>query len=76
MTRTHKLMLGAAAVLVAGAASFPRQIAGAYFSGYPADIGKRSALALCERTSPTFIRFLPSDRAACYARMRNAAPTI
>ncbi len=72
MTLTHKLMLGTAAVLLAGAASFPHEVADIYLGGYPASPERREALRLCHETNPNFVRFLPSDRAACYAQMKNA----
>jgi len=72
MTLSHKILLGLAAVLVAGAASFPHEVAAFYRDGYPADSHKREALDLCKQANPAFVRFLESDRAACYARMKNA----
>ena len=72
MTLTHKIMIGTAALLVAGACAAPHEVGQFYRDGYPADPMKRQALQLCQETSSTFIRFLESDRAACYARMKNA----
>jgi hypothetical protein len=70
MTFAQKLVLGAAAVMLAGAAAFPRELAALYQDSYPTDARKREALAQCQLTTPSFIRFLPSDREECYARMR------
>ncbi len=72
MTLAQKLVLGTAALLLAGAASFPREVAALYHGSYPADARKRDALALCQQNSLAFIRFLPSEREDCYSRMRTA----
>ena len=40
-------------------------------SAYPSEPEKRLALDLCSRSDPTFIRFIPSERAACYQRVSN-----
>ena len=71
MTLTHKILLGAAAVLLTGAASFPSEVAGFYRDAYPADAQKRAALQLCHDINPNFIRFLESDRSACYSRLKD-----
>ena len=73
MTFAQKLVLGGAAMLLAGAASFPGPIRSLYQGGYPTDARKRDALAMCQQNSPSFIRFLASEREDCYARMRTAA---
>jgi hypothetical protein len=70
MTLARKFVLGTAAVLLAGAASFPHQLAALYRDSYPSDARKREALAQCQLTTPSFIRFLASEREECYARMR------
>ncbi|MBV8888089.1 MAG: hypothetical protein JO305_00290 [Alphaproteobacteria bacterium] len=72
MTLSHKILLGLAALLVAGAALFPDDVLAFYRGGYPTDPQKREALQLCQQSNPSFVRFLESDRAACYARMKNA----
>lgn len=36
-------------------------------AAYPAELAKQQALELCSQADPTFVRFLASDRAACYA---------
>jgi len=73
MTIAHKFLLAIAALLVAGTAAFPGEVAGFYRSGYPADPMKAEALQLCQQSNPSFVRFLESDRAACYAEMKKAA---
>ena len=35
---------------------------------YPREPDKRRALELCGQLDPTFLRFVPSERADCYAR--------
>jgi hypothetical protein len=72
MTLAHKTLLGLAAILLAGAASFPHQVADFYRGGYPLDMQKRAALELCHETNPSFVRFLASERASCYAQVKNA----
>lgn len=66
----YKVLLGAAAVAVASAASFPNEF-GALYLG-PTSWQKREALMLCQQTNSTFIRFLASEREHCYSRLRNA----
>ncbi len=70
MRFAKKIVLGTAAALLVTAAGFPHQIAAIYHSSYPADPHKAHALALCQQDNSSFIRFLPSERADCYARMR------
>jgi hypothetical protein len=70
MTLAQKLVLGAAAAVLASAASFPHEIAAIYHGSYPTDAHKREALALCQQNNASFIRFLASEREECYARMR------
>ncbi|HVC51141.1 MAG TPA: hypothetical protein VND87_03885 [Stellaceae bacterium] len=72
MTLAQKLVLGAAAAVLATAASFPHEIQAIYRGSYPTDARKREALATCQQQSSAFIRFLPSEREDCYARMRVA----
>ncbi len=62
----HKILLGAAAVGVASAASIPGE-----FGFAPATWQQRQALSICQQTNSTFIPFLPSERESCYTRMRN-----
>jgi hypothetical protein len=35
---------------------------------YPSEPERRQALESCGRADPTFVRFLASDRSACYER--------
>jgi len=72
VTLAQKLVLGGAAILLAGAASFPRELRSLYLGSYPSDARKRDALATCQLNSPSFIRFIASEREDCYARMRTA----
>ncbi|HEX5318454.1 MAG TPA: hypothetical protein VFW46_04815 [Stellaceae bacterium] len=72
MRLAQKLVLGAAAALLASAASFPHEIAAIYKHSYPTDARKRDALQLCQQQSGAFIRYLASEREDCYARMRIA----
>jgi hypothetical protein len=73
MKARYKILLGGAALALASAASFPGAMNVFYPNTYPSDWAKRQALATCERTSSTFMRFLASERQDCYARMRDAA---
>ena len=70
MKMISKMALGAAAVVVATAASFPGQFGDLYRGTYPNDLRKREALAVCAEQSRAFIRFLASDREQCYSEMR------
>ena len=72
MTLAHKVLLAIAALLIAGGAAFPDDVASFYRGGYPSDPMKREALRTCLESNPSFVRFLESDREACYARMKNA----
>ncbi len=67
MKLRYKILLGAAAVAVASAASAPNQ-----FGFGPASWQKREALSLCQRTNSTFVRFLASERDSCYSHFRTA----
>jgi len=70
MKLVSKIMLGAAAVVVASAASFPNEIGGLYLGTPALDTHKREALAICQQSNLSFVRFFASDREDCYARMR------
>jgi hypothetical protein len=72
MTLVKKIMLGAAAAVLATAASFPHELAAIYQSSYPTDAHKRDALRLCQQNSGSFIRYLASEREDCYRSMRVA----
>jgi len=67
MKLRYKVLLGAAAVGVASAASFPNE-----FGLSPTSWRQREALSLCQQTNSGFVRFLASDRENCYSRMRTA----
>lgn len=73
MRASFKIILGAAAIGAATAASFPNEISSFYLGAHPSDWTKRQALAMCEQTSSTFVRFLASERENCYSRLRNTA---
>jgi hypothetical protein len=70
MKLRYKVLLGAAAVAVASAASFPNEL-GAFYLG-PTSWQKREALSVCQQSNSTFVRFLVSDRDSCFSRMRTA----
>jgi hypothetical protein len=70
MRLINKVLLGAAALVTATAASFPHGLGDMYLGTYPQDIRKREALKLCEENSQSFVRFLASDRDQCYRDMR------
>jgi hypothetical protein len=70
MRLVSKICFGAAAMVLATAASFPHGIGDMYLGTYPQDILKREALKICQARSPSFVRFLASDREACYREMR------
>lgn len=72
MRLAKKLVLGAAAAVLASAASFPHQLAAIYQLSYPTDARKRDALQLCQQNNGSFVRFLASDREDCYRSMRIA----
>ena len=67
MKLRYKVLLGAAAVAVASAASFPNE-----FGLSTTTWRQREALSLCQQANSTFVRFLASDRENCYSRMRTA----
>jgi hypothetical protein len=71
MRLISKVFLGAAAVTLATAASFPHGIGDLYLGTYPSDIMKREALKVCQQNSLSFVRFLASDREECYRQMRS-----
>jgi hypothetical protein len=70
MKTSVKLMLGAAAVLTATAASAPNQLSDLYNGTYPTSLREREALDLCAAQNPSFVRFLASDREQCYRALR------
>jgi hypothetical protein len=72
MTLVKKIAMGAAAAVLATAASFPHELAAIYQGSYPTDARKRDALQLCQQQSGSFIRYLASEREDCYSRMRVA----
>jgi hypothetical protein len=76
MKMISKLALGAAAVVVATAASVPGQLGDFYRGTYPNDLRKREALDACAAQSPSFVRFLASDRENCYRQMRNLGVAV
>jgi hypothetical protein len=63
------LMIGAAAVVVATAASYPDQV-GLYRNTSSNSLRQREALNTCAQQDPSFVRFLASDRENCYRQMR------
>ena len=65
-----KIVFGTLAVATASAASFPHGIGDMYLGTYPRGIMKREALRVCQQNSPSFVRFLASDREECYRQMR------
>jgi len=69
MIFSNKLLLGAAALAIATAASFPHELGDRYLGTYQQDIRKREALKACQ-SNPDFVRFLASDREQCFDRMR------
>ena len=71
MKMINKIALGAAAMVVASAASFPSQLSDLYRGTFPNDMRKREALDACAAQSASFIRFLASDRADCYRQLRS-----
>jgi hypothetical protein len=73
MTLVKKIVMGAAAAVLASAASFPHELAAIYQSSYPTDARKREALQLCQQNSGSFVRYLASEREDCYRSMRVAA---
>ena len=70
MRYRYKVLLGAAAVAVASAASFPNEIDALYLG--PTSWQKREALSICQQANATFVRFLASDRENCYSLLRTA----
>jgi hypothetical protein len=69
MRMMYTLMLGAAAVMVATAASYPEKV-GMYRDTSPNSLRQREALDLCAQQDRSFVRFLASDREECYRQMR------
>jgi hypothetical protein len=70
MKMIGKIALGAAAVVIATAASDPGPFGDLYRGTYPNDMHKREALDACAANSASFVRFLASDRENCYQQMR------
>jgi hypothetical protein len=75
MKMIGKIALAAAALVVATAASVPGQFGDLYRGIHPNDLRKREALDACAAQSPTFMRFLASDRENCYRQMRDIGAT-
>ena len=73
MRTINKMLFGAAAVLTATAASAPNKLGDLYNGTYPNNLRQREALDTCSAQSASFIRFLASDREACYREMRGVA---
>ena len=72
MKLINKMLLGAAALVVGAASSYPRGFSEMYLNGtYPQDMHKREALKLCQAESQAFVAFLASDREECYRQMRS-----
>jgi hypothetical protein len=69
----RKFLLGAAALAIASAASFPNELGMLYRDSYPTTWQQREALSVCQQNSATFVRFLPSDRENCYSRLRSSS---
>jgi hypothetical protein len=70
MRLINKMLLGAAALVTASAASFPQGFGDRYLGAYPQDIRKREALKICQQEKLSFVSFLASDRDECYREMR------
>ena len=70
MRMFSKIVISAAAMLSATAASFPHGIGDMYLGTYPQDVMKREALKICQENSMSFVRFLASDRDQCYRQFR------
>jgi len=75
MKMISKIALGAAAVVVATAASFPGPLTDFYRGTFPNDLRKREALDACAAQNASFMRFLASDRENCYRQMRGIGAT-
>ena len=65
----NKVLLSAAALVTATAATFPHGFGDAG-STYPGNILKREALKTCQQESRSFVSFLASARDQCYREMR------
>jgi hypothetical protein len=68
MIFSNKILLSAAVLVVATAASFPHEVGS--LGTYPLDARKREALKICERNNPEFVRFFAGDRETCFNQMR------
>ncbi len=75
MKMISKIALGAAALVVATAASFPGPLSDFYRGTFPNDLRKREALDACAAQNASFLRFLASDRENCYRQMRGIGAT-
>jgi hypothetical protein len=67
------LMIGAAAIVVASAASYPDEMG--LYRDAPISLHQREALNICAQQDRTFIRFLASDRDECYRQLRGVGVT-
>lgn len=72
-TAPRRFPLGIAALLIALALALPWLLR-LDRAAYPSEPDKQHALTLCSRSDPTFVRFLASDRAACYERFQGVGP--
>ena len=70
MIFSNKFLLGGAALVIATAASFPHEIGERYFAIYSQDTRMREALRVCQQSNPEFVRFLASERDACFNQVR------
>jgi hypothetical protein len=70
MIFSNKFLLGGAALVIATAASFPHELGERYLGTSAQDARQREALQACQQHDPGFVRFLASDREACFSQMR------
>ncbi|MBV8890047.1 MAG: hypothetical protein JO305_10305 [Alphaproteobacteria bacterium] len=68
-SRAHLWLLAVTVLIVAGGGFYWRELRAAYADAYPGEPDKREALRACSLENPTFIRFLPDERSACYERI-------
>ena|ERR1700687_849446 len=64
-SHSRRLVVMAAVLAMTGAALSPALLHRDR-AAYPSEPDKQQALELCSRADPTFVRFLASERAACY----------
>jgi hypothetical protein len=64
------LLTLAAMLVITWVALSPALLIGRIRAAYPSEPVRQRALELCGRADPTFVRFLASERAACYAHFR------